>query len=65
MKISVDELLESIKGHGEDRQPLTVGLLKAILLDYKQRKERKQRRAVRLGKENGNNEKTRKPIGGL
>lgn len=36
--IEIDQLLESIKGYGTDAQPLTVGILKAILNDMKNKK---------------------------
>jgi hypothetical protein len=39
MKIEIEELLEAIKGYGDDTQVLTIGILKAILLDLNNKKE--------------------------
>ncbi len=43
MEIKIEELLEAMEGYGTDNQPLTIGLMKAILLDLKAKKEKKER----------------------
>ena len=40
MKIDLNQLIETIKGYGTDTQPLTIGLLKAILLEIKSKNEK-------------------------
>ena len=40
MNIDLNQLIETIKGYGTDSQPLTIGLLKAILLEIKSKNEK-------------------------
>jgi len=43
MEIKIDELLEAMKGYGADTQPVTIGILKSILIELKFKKEQKSK----------------------
>jgi len=40
MNIDLNQLIETIKGYGTNSQPLTIGLLTAILLEIKSKNEK-------------------------